>query len=85
MSMYNFDVILNDASEITDEQADALFSAGCDDGTPFCSNNVALIHFDREASSLEQAIRSACAQVNAAGLRVARIEIDPNSLLSLDV
>jgi hypothetical protein len=31
---YEFDVVLHDVTEITDDQVDALFAAGCDDGTP---------------------------------------------------
>ena len=76
MKTYEFDVVLNGATDVTDEQADALFAAGCDDGTPTSCNGSAWIHFDREAGSLEDAIRSAVAQVRAAGLAVAKIELD---------
>jgi hypothetical protein len=75
MKTYEFDVLLRDVSEISDDQADALFSAGCDDGTPACCNGLAWIHFDRKGSSLEEAIRSAVAQVQAAGLRVSKVEL----------
>src|SRR5947207_12253914 len=50
MKTYEFDVVVKDASEITDDQADALFAAGCDDGTPASCNGLAWIHFDREAA-----------------------------------
>src|SRR5947209_2452368 len=40
MRTYEFDVILNGVREVTDDQADALFAAGCDDGTPACSNGL---------------------------------------------
>lgn len=83
MRTYDFDVVLKDLSEVTDDQADALFAAGCDDGTPACCNGLAWIHFDREASSLEEAIRSAVAQVQAAGLRVSKVELDVDSAVSL--
>jgi hypothetical protein len=76
MKTYEFDVILKETLEITDEQADALFAAGCDDGTPVCSCGLAWIHFDRAANSLEDAIRSAIAQVQSAGLSVLKVEID---------
>ncbi len=35
---YEFQVILKEGTEITEELADRLFAAGCDDGTPgtFC-------------------------------------------------
>jgi hypothetical protein len=81
MKTYEFDVVLKDISEITDEQADALFTAGCDDATPVSSNSLAWLHFDREAASLEEAIRSAVAQVQEAGLRAAKVELDVPSVL----
>ena len=83
MKSYQFDVVLKELAEINDDQADALFAAGCDDGTPACCNGLAWIHFDREATSLEDAIRSAIAQVRAAGLSVAKVELDADSAISL--
>jgi hypothetical protein len=75
MKTYEFDII-------ADDQADALFAVGCDDGTPASCNGQAWIHFDREAASLEDAIRTALAQVQSAGLRVAKIELDANEALT---
>ena len=83
MKTYAFDVVLKDVSEVTDDQADALFAAGCDDGTPACCNGIAWIHFDREAAALEEAIRSAVAQVQAAGFKVSKVELDADSAVSL--
>ena len=82
MKLYEFDVVLNEVAEITDEQADVLFEAGCDDGTPASRNATAWIHFDREAPSLEEAIRSAVAQVRAAGFKVSKVELDVDSAVS---
>jgi hypothetical protein len=79
MKMYEFDIVLRDVAEVTEDQADALFAAGCDDGTPASCNGLTWIHFDREAASLEEAIRSAVAQVRAAGLAVSKIELDAAS------
>ena len=76
MKTYEFDILLKDVQEVTDDQADALFAAGCDDGTPACCNGRAWIHFDRQAPSLEEGIRSAVAQVRAAGFTVSKIELD---------
>jgi len=73
---YEFDVLLKGISEVSDDQADALFAAGCDDGTPASCNGLAWIHFDREGPSLEEALRSAVAQVRAAGFAVCKIELD---------
>jgi hypothetical protein len=37
-------------------------------------------HFDREASSLEDAIRSAIAQIQAAGFQVSKVELEPAAI-----
>jgi hypothetical protein len=79
MKSYEFDVVLKDVAQITDDQADALFAAGADDGTPASCDGLAWIHFDREAPSLEEAIRSAVAQVRAAGFKVSKVELDVES------
>jgi hypothetical protein len=83
MKTYEFDVVLKEVSQVTDDQADGLFAAGCDDGTPTCCNGVAWIHFDREANSLEEAIQSAVSQVRSAGFHIAKVELDADSAVSL--
>ena len=83
MRHYEFDVILTGIAEVHDEQADALFVAGCDDGTLASRDGTAWVHFDREAESLEAAIASAVSQVRSAGFAVARIELDLNAAAAL--
>ena len=83
MKNYEFDVILKDVSELTDEIADKLFAAGCDDGTPAGCAGVVWVHFDREAASLEDAIRSALAQVQAAPFVVSKVELDASATVCL--
>lgn len=77
---YDFTVVLKDSPELTEELADKLFAAGCDDGSPGLCAGITSIDFHRDASSLEEAIRSAVANVSAAGCVVARVEIDAESL-----
>ena len=83
MKTYDFEVVLKDVPEISDDQAEVLFAAGCDDGTPASCNGTAWIHFDREASSLEEAIGTAVAQVQSAGFNVSKIQLDVDSAVSL--
>jgi hypothetical protein len=80
MTTYDFTVILKDAPELTEELADQLFAAGCEDGTPGMCCGIKVIDFHRAAPSLEEAIRTAVANVNAAGCVAARVEIDAESL-----
>lgn len=83
MKNYEFDVVLKDLSDVTDDLAEALFAAGCDDGTPVSCNGTAWVHFDREAASLEEAIRSAVAQVKGAGVAVAKVELEVDATASI--
>ena len=80
---YEFDVVLKDESELTDDQANGLFAAGCDDGTPTSCDGVAWVHFDREAASLEGAIFSTVGQIQAAGFVVSKVELDMHAAVSL--
>ncbi len=82
MMKYDFTVVLKDAPEITEELADRLFAAGCDDGTPGMCSGSTSIDFHRVAPTLEDAIRSAVANVASAGCVVARVEIDVQSLVT---
>jgi hypothetical protein len=80
MKKYDFTLILSGPLELTEEIADALFQAGCDDGTPGTSAGVFSIDFHREAHSLEEAIQSAIANVKSAGYDVDRVEIEAETL-----
>src|SRR5258707_15855659 len=71
---YGFSVVLT-APALSAEECEALYEAGCDDGTIVTRKEVTFIVFDRKADSLEQAIRSATANVRAAGLEVERVEM----------
>jgi hypothetical protein len=83
MKPYEFDVVLTDVAELSDEQVDALFAAGCDDGTPVTCDGTTWVHFDRNADSLEEAIRSAVVQVRSAGLAVSKVALDVNAAVAL--
>jgi hypothetical protein len=76
MRTYEFKLILADVQEVSDVQADALYRAGCDDGTIVSRDREAFIQFSREANSLEDAINSAASDIARAGLRAARVEAE---------
>ena len=81
MAKYEFRLILPGPLELTEDLADRLFEAGCDDATPGTCNGVFSIDFHREADSLEAAIRSAIANVESAGYRVARVEMEAEAVV----
>lgn len=78
MTTFEFKLVL-DQVEIEEAEADALY-ARCKDGTLITAAGVTYMDFDRQAGSLDQAVKSAIADVNAAGFRVVRIEIEADSL-----
>ncbi len=81
MTKYEFTLILRGSLELTEEIADKLFEAGCDDGSPGTCSGVFSIDFHREAGSLDEAIRSAIRDVRSAGFDVARVEMEPDAVV----
>ena len=74
--IWRFTLFIEGLSEFTDEQADALYEAGCSDGSLASGDGQAWIGFDREAVSLLAAVRSAIADIGQVGLEIDRVEID---------
>ncbi len=72
---YEFSLILT-ATDVTDQEADKLYKAGCDDGSIVSRGEVTLVQFDRAAGTLEEALASAISDVEGAGFQVARVEIE---------
>lgn len=80
MNKYEFSLILKGSPELTEEIADQLFEAGCDDGTPGTCRGVFSIDFHRQADSLESAINSAIKNVKTAGYDVDRVQIEAGAM-----
>ncbi len=80
MAKYEFTLILKGSAELTEEIADNLFEAGCDDGSPGICDGVFSIDFHRTAGTLEEAINSAIANMKSAGYEVERVEIEAGAM-----
>jgi len=80
MTKYEFTIILRGDIALSEDVADDLYAAGCDDCTPGTCNGVFTIDFHRHADSLELAIQSAVANIRSAGYDVERVEIDAQSV-----
>jgi hypothetical protein len=78
---YEFTVMLVFDVKMTEEVCDRLFEAGCDDGSPGTGCGWPYIDFTRETDYLESAIRSAVGDVERAGCKVARVQLDRDSSL----
>jgi hypothetical protein len=69
-------LVLSGASESTEEMANALFEAGCDDALLGDRDGVVFLDFEREAPTFRDAVLGAIRNVRAAGYDVARVEPD---------
>ena len=77
MKEHEFTLVLTaDPSEDELDKLYALFQ----DGTIATIAGIPQVHFHRKTASLEAAIRSAIADVRAAGLDVARVELQPDAV-----
>jgi hypothetical protein len=77
MKEHEFTLILT--ADPNDDEADRLYGT-FSDGTLSTIAGVPQIHLHREARSLEEAIRSAIADVRSAGFDVARVEMEPEAV-----
>jgi len=78
MESFEFRLVL-DQLDVSEKDADALYGR-CKDGTLITANGRTFLDIERQATSLDEAMRTAIADVNAAGFRVSRIEIEADSL-----
>jgi hypothetical protein len=81
---FDFTVILAGKDDLSEDDAEKLFETGCDDGTPGVSNQVAMIHFSRDAASFQEAIVTAKADIERAGFKVAHVEIGASDITLLE-
>lgn len=78
MKEHEFTLILN--ADPDEEEADKMYGT-FNDGTISTIMGVPQIHFHRESSSLEEAIRSAIRDVRSLGFDVERVEMEPGAVL----
>ncbi len=83
MHTYHFTLLLSTGPRDLVEWSNSLYEAGGDDSHPGIDQRGAYATFDRQAETLEEAIRSALATIQAAGLVAARLEIESDELQSL--
>ncbi len=77
MKTYTFTIAVTDqTADGFEDLAEALYEAGCDDATVSLCEGTVSIDFDREAETMDEALRSAVKQVESVGCVVARVEIE---------
>ena len=81
MKVFEFTIAID--QYVDDLGAIDAFYGKTDDASVAASEGKTLIHFDREADSLDEALRSAVADVQDAGWQVCEITVQPDCLLPL--
>jgi hypothetical protein len=67
-SVHEFTLFIDGCDTITDEIENALYEAGCDDGTLAVRCGKFFIYFAREACTMQAAIESAIQQVRSTNI-----------------
>lgn len=83
MALHNFTLVLSGVNADTEGLEDALYNAGCDDALICFYGKTVYLEFDREASSLDNAISSAIQQIETASTINTRVESIDSSLVGL--
>jgi hypothetical protein len=71
---------LSGIDELTDTICDALYVAGCGDSLAGSRDGFVFLDFDREATSLHEAVSSAIADVERANIGARVVRIEPEEL-----
>jgi hypothetical protein len=77
MKTYQFTLVLKNVNENTKELEDSLFEVGCDDALINFKNGAVYLEFDREASSLEEAVISAIKDVQSSSIDSEVVSVAP--------
>lgn len=78
---HDFALVISGVHDLTDDVADALFEAGCDDGTVSMQQGRLYVDFSRSAICLQDAIISAISDVIRADIGAEMIRVDDCDLL----
>ncbi|WP_417583241.1 hypothetical protein [Nitrincola sp.] len=83
MKRYMFSLVLSNVSIDTPGLEDRLFEAGCDDALLCFYGKTVYLEFDRNSSSLEDAILSAIKNIESAGLGAKVVSVDAGDYVGL--
>lgn len=82
LNVFNFTLVLKKVNENTPNIEDSLYEAGCDDALINFRNGAVYLEFDREASSLEEAVISAIKDVRSSSIDAEVASVAPENLVS---
>lgn len=81
-NIYQFSLVLKNIDENTPNLEDSLYDAGCDDALINFRNGTVFLDFDREASSLEEAVLSTIRDVESSSIGALVAHVAPEDLVT---
>lgn len=82
LKIYQFTLSLKNVNEQTEHLEDSLYEAGCDDALINYRDGAVYLEFDREASSLEEAVISAIMNVKSAAIDIDVSNVAPENFVT---
>lgn len=79
---FQFTLVLKNVHEKTNDLEDSLYEAGCDDALINFRNGAVYLNFDREASSLEEAVITAIKDVQSSSIDAEVASVAPENLVT---
>ena len=79
---YEFTLVLKNIDENTPDLEDSLYEAGCDDALIHFRNGAVYLDFEREASSIEEAVISAIKNVKSSTVDAEVASVAPENLVT---
>ena len=80
---HSFTLILSGVPDLSEKVVDALYEAGCDDALVGMRDGVVFLDFDREADSFKDAVLSAIADVEGAGIQAKVVRVEPDEIVTM--
>jgi hypothetical protein len=80
--IYQFTLVLKNVDEKTASLEDSLYEAGCSDALINFRNDAVYLEFDRESSSMEEAVISAIKDVQSSSIDIEVASVAPENLVT---
>jgi len=80
--IYQFTLVLKNIDATISNMEDSFYEAGCDDALINFRNGAVYLEFDRESSSLEEAVISAIKDVKSASIEADVASVAPDNLVT---
>lgn len=79
---YSFTLVLKNVDEDTLNLEDSLYEAGCDDAIVNYRNGAVYLEFDRDSTSIEEAVMTAIKDIRSASIEIEVASVSPSNFVT---